>query len=602
MTEITKVENIRNFSIIAHIDHGKSTIADRILELTEAISQREIREQVLDDMDLEREKGITIKSKPVRLLYKALDGKQYIFNLIDTPGHVDFSYEVSRSLAACEGALMIVDAAQGVQAQTISNVQMALDNKLSIIPVINKIDLPTADPERVSKEIKKINGLSESPILTASARDGIGIREILEAIVKYIPPPDGKLEKPLQALIFDSVYNPYQGSVVYIKIVNGVVKSGSKIQTMSNNNNYEVNEVGIFMPERKKVEQLSVGEVGYLTAGFKDITLTKVGDTITDSEQPAAQQLPGYKKVAPMVFCSFYPVENDDYPDLKNALEKLSLNDSSISYIPENSPALGFGFRCGFLGLLHMEIIQERLEREYQIQLIATTPSVLYRVHLKNKQIIEIDNPSSLPEATLIDYIEEPFIELTVITPSQFLGGIMELLQDRRGVFKNLEYFDKDVARLLYHLPLNEVMLDFYDRVKSISRGYASIDYHIMGYQESALIRVDVLVNQEVVDNLSFIAHKDKAYERARKIVDNLKTAIPRQLFEVPIQASINHKIIARSTVRALKKNVIAKCYGGDISRKRKLLEKQKAGKKRMKRIGKVEIPQEAFMSILKID
>ncbi|NLL62071.1 MAG: elongation factor 4 [Candidatus Atribacteria bacterium] len=602
MTEITKAANIRNFSIIAHIDHGKSTIADRILELTETISQREIREQVLDDMDLEREKGITIKSKPVRLLYKALNGKQYIFNLIDTPGHVDFSYEVSRSLAACEGALMVVDAAQGVQAQTISNVQMALEHKLSIIPVINKIDLSTADPEKVSKEIKKINGLSESPILMASARDGTGIREVLEAIVKYIPPPDGKLEKPLQALIFDSVYNPYQGSVVYIRIVNGVVKPGSKIQTMSNKNNYEVNEVGIFMPKRKKVEQLSVGEVGYLTAGFKDITLTKVGDTITNSEQPADRQLPGYKKVIPMVFCSFYPVENDDYPDLKYALEKLSLNDSAISYIPENSPALGFGFRCGFLGLLHMEIIQERLEREYQIQLIATTPSVLYRVYLKNKQIIEIDNPSSLPEAALIDYIEEPFIELTLITPSQFLGGIMELLQDRRGVFKNMEYLDKDIARLLYHLPLNEIMLDFYDRIKSISKGYASIDYHIMGYQESALIKVDVLVNQEVVDNLSFITHKDKAYERARKIVDNLKTAIPRQLFEVPIQASVNRKIIARSTVRALKKNVIAKCYGGDISRKRKLLEKQKAGKKRMKRIGKVEIPQEAFMSILKID
>ena len=497
---------------------------------------------------------------------------------------------------------MVVDAAQGVQAQTISNVQMALEHKLSIIPVINKIDLSTADPEKVSKEIKKINGLSESPILMASARDGTGIREVLEAIVKYIPPPDGKLEKPLQALIFDSVYNPYQGSVVYIRIVNGVVKPGSKIQTMSNKNNYEVNEVGIFMPKRKKVEQLSVGEVGYLTAGFKDITLTKVGDTITNSEQPADRQLPGYKKVIPMVFCSFYPVENDDYPDLKYALEKLSLNDSAISYIPENSPALGFGFRCGVLGLLHMEIIQERLEREYQIQLIATTPSVLYRVYLKNKQIIEIDNPSSLPEAALIDYIEEPFIELTLITPSQFLGGIMELLQDRRGVFKNMEYLDKDIARLLYHLPLNEIMLDFYDRIKSISKGYASIDYHIMGYQESALIKVDVLVNQEVVDNLSFITHKDKAYERARKIVDNLKTAIPRQLFEVPIQASVNRKIIARSTVRALKKNVIAKCYGGDISRKRKLLEKQKAGKKRMKRIGKVEIPQEAFMSILKID
>ena len=597
-----KMEDIRNFSIIAHIDHGKSTIADRMLELTETISQREKREQILDDMDLEREKGITIKSKPVRLLYKSLQGKQYVFNLIDTPGHVDFSYEVSRSLAACEGALMVVDAAQGVQAQTVSNVQMALDHKLSIVPVINKIDLSTADVEKVSKEIKKIKGLEQSPILLASAKDGTGIREILEAIIKYIPHPEGKIDKPLQALIFDSVYNSYQGSVVYIRIVNGMVKSGSKIQTMSNKKNYEVNEVGIFMPKRNKIEQLSAGEVGYLTAGFKDITLTKVGDTITDSEHPAAQQLPGYKKVTPMVFSSFYPVENDDYPNLKHALEKLSLNDSAISFQAENSPALGFGFRCGFLGLLHMEIIQERLEREYQIQLIATTPSVLYRVHLKNNQIKEVNNPSSLPEATLIDFIEEPFIELTLVSPSPFVGGIMELLQDRRGEFKNMEYLDKDRARLLYLLPLNEIMLDFYDRLKSISKGYASIDYHIVGYQESALIKVELLVNQEVIDNLSFIAHKDKAYERARKLVDNLKTAIPRQLFEVPIQASINHKIIARSTVRALKKNVLAKCYGGDISRKRKLLEKQKAGKKRMKRIGKVEIPQEAFMSILKID
>ncbi|HOR41841.1 MAG TPA: translation elongation factor 4 [Atribacterota bacterium] len=602
MSQLTRIEDIRNFSIIAHIDHGKSTIADRILELTEAISQREKREQVLDNMDLEREKGITIKSKAVRLLYKAANGRQYIFNLIDTPGHVDFSYEVSRSLAACEGALMVVDAAQGVQAQTISNVQMALENRLTIIPVINKIDLPTADPEKVSKEIKKIKGLENSPIFLASAKDGTGIREILEAIVRYIPFPEGKIEKPLQALIFDSIYNSYQGSVVYLRIVNGIVKPGMKIQTMSNKNNYEVSEVGIFTPKRKKVEQLFAGEVGYLTAGFKDITLTKVGDTITNAEHPAVQQLPGYKKVTPVVFCSFYPVENDDYPNLKYALEKLSLNDSAISYLPENSPALGFGFRCGFLGLLHMEIIQERLEREYKIQLIATTPSVLYRVHLKNKQVMEINNPSSLPEPNLIEFIEEPFIELTLISPSQFLGGMMELLQDRRGEFKNLEYLDKDRARLLYHLPLNEIMLDFYDRIKSVSKGYASIDYRLLGYQESALIKVDLLVNEDVVDNLSFIAHKDKAYDRARKLVDNLKTVIPRQLFEVPIQARINHKIIARSTVRAMKKNVLAKCYGGDITRKRKLLEKQKAGKKRMKRIGKVEIPQEAFMSILKID
>jgi len=602
MTQLITTENIRNFSIIAHIDHGKSTIADRILELTEAISQREKREQILDNMDLEREKGITIKSKAVRLLYKAMDGKQYIFNLIDTPGHVDFSYEVSRNLAACEGALLVVDAAQGVQAQTLSNVQMALDNNLSIIPVINKIDLPTADPEKVSKEIKKIEGLENNPIFLVSAKDGTGIREMLEAVIKYIPHPKGSEDKPLQALIFDSVYNSYQGSIVYIRIVNGLVKPGMKIQTMSNKKIYEVTEVGIFTPKRKKVNQLSVGEVGYLTAAFKDVSLTKVGDTITNAEHPASQQLPGYKKVTPVVFCSFYPVENEDYHNLQYALEKLSLNDSSISYMAESSPALGFGFRCGFLGLLHMEIIQERLEREYEIQLIATTPSVLYHVHLKDKKIVEINNPSQLPDNNLIEFIEEPSIELTVISPGQFLGGIMELLQDRRGVFKNLEYLDKDRARLLYHLPLNEIMLDFYDRIKSISKGYATMDYHIIGYQESALIKVELLVNQDIVDNLSFISHKDKAYERARKLVDNLKTVIPHQLFEVPIQAKINNKIIARSTVKALKKNVLAKCYGGDITRKRKLLEKQKAGKKRMKRIGKVEIPQEAFMSILKID
>ncbi len=602
MTELTKIENIRNFSIIAHIDHGKSTIADRILELTETISQRERREQVLDNMDLEREKGITIKSKAVRLVYKSANGREYIFNLIDTPGHVDFSYEVSRSLAACEGALLVVDAAQGVQAQTISNVQMALENQLTIIPIINKIDLPTANPEKVEKEIKKIKGLENSPIFLASAKDGTGIKEILEAIIQYIPQPKGSYDQPLQALIFDSVYNSYQGSIVYIRIVNGIVKPGMLIQTMSNKKSYEVSEVGIFTPKRKKVNQLSVGEVGYLAAGFKNISLTKVGDTITDAKCPAKYQLPGYKKVSPVVFCSFYPVENNDYNDLKYALEKLSLNDSAISYIPENSPALGFGFRCGFLGLLHMEIIQERLEREYNLQLIATTPSVLYRVHLKNGQVIELNNPSLLPESNKIDYIEEPFIELTLITPSQFLGGIMELIQERRGIFKNLEYLDKDRARLLYNLPLNEIMLDFYDRIKSISKGYASMDYQIIGYQTSPLIKVDILVSEEVIDNLSFICHKDKAYERARKLVDNLKAVIPRQLFEVAIQASINHKIIARSTVRALKKNVLAKCYGGDITRKRKLLEKQKAGKKRLKRIGKVEIPQEAFMSVLKID
>jgi len=595
------IEDIRNFSIIAHIDHGKSTIADRILELTETISERERRDQILDDMDLEREKGITIKSKAVRLLYKSDNGHHYIFNLIDTPGHVDFSYEVSRSLAACEGALLVIDAAQGVQAQTIANVEMALKNNLNIMLLINKIDLPTANPDRIIEEIKKIKGLENSPIFLTSAKDGTGIKEVLEAIVKYIPHPRGSKDKPLQALIFDSVYNSYQGSIVYLRIVNGTVKPGMKIQTMSNKRTYEVTEAGIFSPKRKKVDQLSVGDVGYLTAGFKDVSLTKVGDTITDANNPSEERLPGYKKVSPVVFCSMYPVENEDYQNLKYALEKLSLNDSSISYMAENSPALGFGFRCGFLGLLHMEIIQERLEREYQIQLIATTPSVVYRVHLKNKQVIEINNPSSLPEPNTIDFIEEPFIELTIVLPSQFLGGIMELVQDRRGVFKNLEYLDQDRARLVYNLPLNEIMFDFYDRVKSISKGYASMDYRIVDYQASPLTKVDLLVNQDIVDNLSFICHKDKAYERARKLVENLKNVIPRQMFDVPIQARINQKIIARSTVKALKKDVLAKCYGGDITRKRKLLEKQKAGKKRMKKVGRVEIPQEAFMSVLKI-
>lgn len=595
------IEDIRNFSIIAHIDHGKSTIADRILELTETISERERRDQVLDDMDLEREKGITIKSKAVRLLYKSDNGRQYIFNLIDTPGHVDFSYEVSRSLAACEGALLVIDAAQGVQAQTIANVEMALKNSLNIIILINKIDLPAANPDRVMEEIKKIKGLENSPVFLTSAKDGTGIKEVLEAIVKNIPHPRGSKDKPLQALIFDSVYNSYQGSIVYLRVVNGTVKPGMKIQTMSNKKTYEVTENGIFSPKRKKIEQLSAGDVGYLTAGFKDVSLTKVGDTITDANNPAGERLPGYKKVSPVVFCSMYPVENDDYHNLKYALERLSLNDSSINFIAENSPALGFGFRCGFLGLLHMEIIQERLEREYQIQLIATTPSVVYRVHLKNNQLIEINNPSSLPEPNTIDFIEEPFIELTIVLPSQFLGGIMELVQDKRGIFKNLEYLDQNRARLVYHLPLNEIMLDFYDRVKSISKGYASLDYRIVDYQESPLTKVDLLVNQDIVDNLSFICHKDKAYERARKLVGNLKNVIPRQMFDVPIQAKINQKIIARSTVKALKKDVLAKCYGGDITRKRKLLEKQKAGKKRMKRVGKVEIPQEAFMSVLKI-
>ena len=595
------IENIRNFSIIAHIDHGKSTIADRLLEFTGTISEREKREQVLDDMDLEREKGITIKSKAVRVYYQSKDGKNYILNLIDTPGHVDFSYEVSRSLAACEGALLIVDASQGVQAQTIANISLALKSHLKIIPVINKIDLSTANPDRVTKELQNISAIKKEEIILASAKAGIGTSDILEAIVNKIPSPKGSSNLPLRALIFDSVYNPYKGTIVYVKVVDGIIKPGMIIQTMSNKIKYEVAEIGIFRPKMQAIKKLTAGEVGYIIAGFKNIKDTQVGDTIIDASNPSRESLPGYKKVTPLVFCSIYPVDNREYENLKIALEKLKLNDSSLFSEDETSEALGFGFRCGFLGLLHMEIIQERLEREYNINLIATTPSVMYQVTKKNREILKISNPSSFPARNDIEKIEEPYVKVNIITPSKCIGGIMDLVQERRGIFKYMEYIDEEILKLDYHLPLNEIIIDFYDKLKSISSGYASLDYEMIGYQVSELAKVDILVNHQLVDALSFIIHKDKAYTRARKIVEKLKEVIPRQMYEVPLQATIEGKIIARETIKALKKDVLAKCYGGDITRKRKLLEKQKAGKKRMKKIGKVEIPQEAFLGVLKI-
>jgi len=596
------IENIRNFSIIAHIDHGKSTIADRLLEYTGTISEREKREQVLDDMDLEREKGITIKSKAVRLYYQSKDGKKYILNLIDTPGHVDFSYEVSRSLAACEGALLIVDASQGVQAQTIANINLALKSNLKIIPVVNKIDLTTANPDRVIQELKNISEIKVEEVILASAKEGIGTSEILETIINKIPPPKGNPNKPLRALIFDSVYNSYKGTIVYVKVVDGVIKPGMVIQTMSNNLKYEVIEIGIFRPKMQAIKKLTAGEVGYIMAGFKNIKDTHVGDTITDASNPSRESLPGYKKVTPLVFCSIYPIDNKEYENLKTALEKLKLNDSSLFSEAETSEALGFGFRCGFLGLLHMEIIQERLEREYDINLIATTPSVMYQLTKRNGETIKISNPTSFPPKNEILKIEEPYVKVNIITPSNCIGGIMDLVQERRGSFKNMEYIDEKIIKLDYELPLNEIILDFYDKLKSISSGYASLDYELAGYQPSELAKVDILVNHQLVDALSFVVHKDKAYNRGRKIVEKLKEIIPRQMYEVPLQATIEGKIIARETIKALKKDVTAKCYGGDITRKRKLLEKQKAGKKRMKKIGRVEIPQEAFLGILKID
>jgi GTP-binding protein LepA len=593
---------IRNFSIIAHIDHGKSTLADRILEYTGALSTREMQEQVLDKMDLERERGITIKLQAVRLAYPADDGQTYILNLIDTPGHVDFTYEVSRSLAACEGALLVVDAAQGIEAQTLANVYLALDNNLEMIPVINKIDLPSADPERVKQEIEDVIGLDTSEAVLASAKAGIGIKEILEQIVKKVPAPTGDTDKPLKALIFDSHYDPYKGVIVYVRVMDGSIRAGSKIKFMATDKYFEVIEVGAFMPRMTIVDQLNIGDVGFVVAGIKQVGDTRVGDTITDAKNPALEALPGYRKINPMVFCGLYPIESTEYNDLREALGKLQLNDASLSWEPESSTALGFGFRCGFLGLLHMDVIQERIEREFNIPLITTAPSVVFQVTHTNGEVTMIDNPSLFPEASKIDFVEEPYVTASIIVPNDYVGTIMELCQNKRGEFINMEYLDTTRVTLSYSLPLSEIVYDFFDQLKSSTKGYASFDYIMTGYKQSNLVKIDIMLNGEQVDAFSFIVHKDRAFQRGRVICEKLKDLIPRQMFEVPIQAAIGQKIVARETVKAMRKNVLAKCYGGDISRKRKLLDKQKEGKKRMKQVGNVEVPQEAFMAVLKLD
>jgi GTP-binding protein LepA len=594
-------QRIRNFSVIAHIDHGKSTLADRFLEITGALQAREMEAQVLDAMDLERERGITIKAHPVRLNYTSRTGEQYVLNLIDTPGHVDFSYEVTRSLAACEGALLLVDASQGVEAQTLANAYLAVENNLEIIPVINKIDLPGAQPEETRRQIQDIIGLDGSGAILASAKIGTGVPEILEAIVDRLPPPAGDPAAPLKALIFDSRYDPYRGVVIVLRVIDGTIRPGMRIRLMAEGQDYDAEQVGIFTPKAVVAEELGVGEVGFLVANIKKISDAKIGDTITEAARPASEPFPGFKELKPMVFAGLYPVEGHEYPELRDALEKLRLNDASFFYEPETSVALGFGFRCGFLGLLHMEIVQERLEREFDVDLVTTAPGVLYRVTTTDGQVEEIDSPAKLPDPGRISIIEEPVITAMILTPAEHVGGILQLCQDKRGVQKTLEYLTSDRVLVTYELPFNEVVLDFYDKLKTLSRGYASLDYHVTGYWPSPLVKLDILVNGDPVDALSIIIHRDKAYERGRALASKMRELIPRQMFDVAIQAAIGGRIIARESVKAMRKNVLAKCYGGDITRKRKLLEKQKEGKKRMKRVGKVEIPQEAFLAVLKM-
>lgn len=601
MTDVP-VSRIRNFSIIAHIDHGKSTLADRLLQITGTVAQREMKEQFLDNMDLERERGITIKLQAARMDYTAKDGQKYVLNLIDTPGHVDFSYEVSRSLAACEGALLVVDASQGVEAQTLANVYLALENNLEIIPVLNKIDLPSAEPERVAAEIEEVVGLDCSEAIRASAKAGIGINDILESIVQLVPPPQDTLEEPFRALIFDSYYDAYRGVIVYFRVMDGRVKKGDKIRFMASGKEFVIDELGILSPQQVQVNELHAGEVGYLAAAIKTVADARVGDTITLTAKPAKEPLPGYTEAKPMVFCGLFPTDADQYADLKDALEKLKLNDAALSYEPETSSAMGFGFRCGFLGLLHMEIVQERLEREYNLDLITTAPSVVYRVTTTDGEIVEVDNPSLLPSPQKREKIEEPYIQVEMITPETYVGALMELCQSRRGVFKDMRYFTKTRTALIYELPLAEVVTDFFDQLKSRSRGYASMEYQLIGYRENELVKLDIMVNGDPVDALAMIVHRDKAYYVGRALTEKLKELIPRHQFKVPIQAAIGSKIIASEHIPALRKDVLAKCYGGDISRKKKLLDKQAKGKKRMKAIGTVDVPQEAFMAVLKLD
>ena len=595
-------KKIRNFCIIAHIDHGKSTIADRLIEYTGTLQKREMEAQVLDSMDLERERGITIKAQSVRILYKAQDGEEYILNLIDTPGHVDFSYEVSRSLAACEGALLVVDAAQGVEAQTLANVYLALEHDLEIIPVINKIDLPSADPNRVKHEIEDIIGLDASEAVLCSAKSGIGIPDILEAIVNKVPAPPDKSDEPTRALIFDSRFDAYKGAIAYVRVKEGTIKAKDTIRMMHDNKDFDVTELGIFTPNLVPVQELPCGSVGCIAASIKNVADCHVGDTVTLADNPAPEPLPGYRKAVSMVYCGLYPTESKDYENLRDALEKLQLNDAALEYEAETSLALGFGFRCGFLGLLHMDVIQERLEREYNLTLITTAPSVNYKVYKTNGEMLEVDNPAKLPPPTEIDYIEEPYVKATTIVPKDFVGTIMELSQDKRGEYQSMEYLDETRVSVVYHLPLSEIIYDYFDKLKSATKGYASLDYELIGYKQSPMVKMDILLNGEPVDALSIIVHKDRAATRGRALAEKLKELIPRQMFEIPIQAAVGTKIVARETVKAWRKDVLAKCYGGDISRKRKLLEKQKAGKKRMKAVGSVEIPQEAFMAILKVE